>query len=186
MFYSYNEQIPVNITGERIMANDQRQTADLAGLVQAARNAQELWAAMPYTQRAKRLKKAGRFMAGRIDELTAVIHHDNGKLPIDALAAELVPAFMAIDDYIRRGKALLSSRPVRGGSLLMFNKKSRLVYHPYGVVGIISPWNYPFAIPFSEALMALLAGNAVMLKVASDTPGVGRALEEIFSRAELP
>jgi succinate-semialdehyde dehydrogenase/glutarate-semialdehyde dehydrogenase len=54
------------------------------------------------------------------------------------------------------------------------------------VVGIISPWNYPFAIPFSEVVMALLAGNAVILKTASITPHVGRALEAIFTAAELP
>jgi succinate-semialdehyde dehydrogenase/glutarate-semialdehyde dehydrogenase len=65
----------------------------------------------------------------------------------------------------------------------MFNKKSRLVYKPWGVVGIISPWNYPFAIPFSEIVMALLAGNAVLLKTASVTPNVGRALERIFGSA---
>jgi succinate-semialdehyde dehydrogenase/glutarate-semialdehyde dehydrogenase len=68
----------------------------------------------------------------------------------------------------------------------MFNKRSRLVYKPYGVVGIISPWNYPFAIPFSEVVMALLAGNAVILKAASATPGVGRTLEALFNAAELP
>jgi succinate-semialdehyde dehydrogenase/glutarate-semialdehyde dehydrogenase len=68
----------------------------------------------------------------------------------------------------------------------MFNKRSRMIYKPYGVVGIISPWNYPFAIPFSEVVMALLAGNAVLLKTASVVPGVGRALGDIFSGEELP
>jgi succinate-semialdehyde dehydrogenase/glutarate-semialdehyde dehydrogenase len=68
----------------------------------------------------------------------------------------------------------------------MFNKRSRIIYKPYGVVAIISPWNYPFAIPFSEVVMALLAGNAVLLKVASDTREVGRALAGIFAGADLP
>jgi succinate-semialdehyde dehydrogenase/glutarate-semialdehyde dehydrogenase len=61
-----------------------------------------------------------------------------------------------------------------------------MIYKPYGVVGIISPWNYPFAIPFSEVVMALLAGNAVLLKVATDTLEVGRALAAVFSAAGLP
>jgi succinate-semialdehyde dehydrogenase/glutarate-semialdehyde dehydrogenase len=68
----------------------------------------------------------------------------------------------------------------------MFNKRSRLEYRPWGVVGIISPWNYPFAIPFSEVVMALLAGNAVILKVAAATAGVGRLLAELFAAADLP
>jgi succinate-semialdehyde dehydrogenase/glutarate-semialdehyde dehydrogenase len=68
----------------------------------------------------------------------------------------------------------------------MFNKRSALVHKPWGLVGIISPWNYPFSIPFSEVVMALLAGNAVLLKTASVTPHVGAALERIFAAAELP
>jgi succinate-semialdehyde dehydrogenase/glutarate-semialdehyde dehydrogenase len=68
----------------------------------------------------------------------------------------------------------------------MFNKRSRLNYQPWGVIGIITPWNYPFSIPFSELVMALLAGNAVLFKAASATPGVGRLLETIFKQASLP
>jgi succinate-semialdehyde dehydrogenase/glutarate-semialdehyde dehydrogenase len=61
-----------------------------------------------------------------------------------------------------------------------------MVYCPWGVVGIISPWNYPFSIPFAEVVMALLAGNAVILKTASATPGVGRAIGAVFAAAGLP
>ena len=57
---------------------------------------------------------------------------------------------------------------------------------PFGVVGIVSPWNYPFAIPFSEVVMALLAGNAVVLKVATQTQMVGRWLERAVQAAGLP
>ncbi|MDR1949701.1 MAG: aldehyde dehydrogenase family protein [Spirochaetaceae bacterium] len=160
--------------------------AELSGAVAAARQAQALWVELPYTERARRLKKAGRFLAERVDDLTGLIHRENGKLSLDALATEILPAVMALDYYVKRGKKLIASRPVRGGNLLMFNKRSRLVYRPWGVVGIISPWNYPFAIPFSELVMALLAGNGVVLKVASDTPEVGRALAAVFTAADLP
>ena len=57
---------------------------------------------------------------------------------------------------------------------------------PYGVVGIISPWNYPFAIPLSEVIMGLLAGNAVVLKTASETQMVGLILKEAIEAAKLP
>jgi succinate-semialdehyde dehydrogenase/glutarate-semialdehyde dehydrogenase len=154
--------------------------------IEAARAAQAAWAVLPYRERARRLRQAGRYMGDHIDELVEVIHRDNGKLALDALAAEVLPAFMSLDYYIRRGKRFLAPRTLGGGSPLMFNKQSRLIYKPYGVVGIISPWNYPFAIPFSEVVMALLAGNGVILKVASDTLEVGRSLAAIFSAAELP
>jgi succinate-semialdehyde dehydrogenase/glutarate-semialdehyde dehydrogenase len=93
---------------------------------------------------------------------------------------------MGIDYYIRKGRSFTKARKLTGANLLMFNKRSRLEYRPWGVVGIISPWNYPFAIPFAEVVMALLAGNAVLLKVAGATKGVGRLLAELFAAAELP
>jgi succinate-semialdehyde dehydrogenase/glutarate-semialdehyde dehydrogenase len=160
--------------------------AGIAELIQAAREAQTLWAALPYGERARRLKTAGRYLAAHADELVAVIHRDNGKLALDALATEILPAIMAVSYYVKQGKRFLRSRPVRGGHMLLYHKKSKIIYKPYGVVGIISPWNYPFAIPFSEVIMALLAGNAVILKVAADTTEVGRALAGIFAAANLP
>jgi succinate-semialdehyde dehydrogenase/glutarate-semialdehyde dehydrogenase len=155
-------------------------------LIERARRAQEAWAALPFRKRARALKKAGAYLASHIDELTETICRDTGKLPLDALSAEVLPAIMALGYYRRKGRAFLEARRIGGGNPLMFNKRSRLLYKPYGVVGIISPWNFPLAIPFSEVVMALLAGNAVILKTASLTPHVGRALEGIFTAAELP
>ncbi|MDR1352283.1 MAG: aldehyde dehydrogenase family protein [Treponema sp.] len=163
------------------------ETADsLAAKIAAARPAQAAWAACSFPERAARLRQSLKYLGSHIDEITDTIHRENGKLKIDALAAEVLPALMAARYYIRMGRRFCKPRRIGGGSLLMFNKRSRLVYKPYGVVGIISPWNYPFAIPFSEVVMALLAGNAVVLKVASNIPGVGRALEAVFNAAEFP
>jgi succinate-semialdehyde dehydrogenase/glutarate-semialdehyde dehydrogenase len=166
------------------LALDLKET--LTERIAASRAAQAAWAALPYQVRAQHLKKAFANLGSRIDEIVEVICRDNGKLPLDALAAEVLPALMALDYYIRAGRRFCKDRRIGGGSILMFNKKSRLVYRPWGVIGIISPWNYPFAIPFSEVAAALLAGNAVFLKVASDTPAVGKVLESVFTAAELP
>jgi succinate-semialdehyde dehydrogenase/glutarate-semialdehyde dehydrogenase len=159
---------------------------EAAERILAARKAQVPWGALPYRERAEKLKKAAGCLSEHIDDITGVIHRENGKVRLDALAAELLPALMGISFYIRNGKKFLSSHGIPGGNILMFNKRSRMIYKPYGVVGIISPWNYPFSIPFSEAVMALLAGNAVILKVASNTSGVGRALAAVFAAAGLP
>jgi succinate-semialdehyde dehydrogenase/glutarate-semialdehyde dehydrogenase len=155
-------------------------------ILRNARQAQIVWAAMPYRERAQRLKKARRWLCAHIDELVETIHRENGKLRLDALAAEVLPAIMGIDYYIKNGRSFLKPQKLAGANPLMFNKQSRLEYRPWGVVGIISPWNYPFAIPFSEVVMALLAGNAVILKVATDTVGVGRFLATLFDAAVLP
>jgi len=155
-------------------------------LVNKARNAQNIWAELSYNERARRIKKAGHSLSDKRDEVTEIIHKENGKLKIDALAAEVIPALMAVPYYIRQGRRLCKPQKIRGGNILMFFKQSRMIYKPWGVVGIISPWNYPFSIPFSEVIMALLAGNAVILKTASLTPGAGRIIAEILKAANLP
>jgi succinate-semialdehyde dehydrogenase/glutarate-semialdehyde dehydrogenase len=161
-------------------------TGYMAEIIQKARQAQSLWAELPYRERARKIKKTARRLGAEIGEITEIIHRENGKSRIDALAAELLPALMGISYYLKNGKSFCAPRRIRGGSLLMVNKQSRYVFSPYGVVGIISPWNYPFSIPFSEVVMALLAGNAVILKTASLSPGVGRALAGLFGAADLP
>lgn len=158
----------------------------ITALVEKARNAQRLWAEFSYNKRAECIKKAGRSLAEKRDEIVEIICRENGKLAIDALAAEVIPALMAVPYYIRQGKRLCKSHSIRGGNILMKYKSSRMIYEPWGVVGIISPWNYPFSIPFSEIIMALLAGNAVILKTASLTPGSGRIIDEILKAASLP
>jgi len=154
--------------------------------IAAARKAQGPWASMSYAARSACVKRLGAIVAERADELAAVISANNGKTLVDAMATEVLPAILAVGYYRRRGARLCASRRLSGGSILMFNKRSRLLRAPYGVVGIISPWNYPFSIPFSEAVMALLAGNAVVLKVASDSLAVGAALTDCFRDALFP
>jgi succinate-semialdehyde dehydrogenase/glutarate-semialdehyde dehydrogenase len=159
---------------------------DITVLAEQARKAQHIWAGYSYRERARRVKKAGRSLAEKRDKIIDVIHNENGKLAVDAFATEVIPALMAVPYYIKAGKRLCKDHAIRGGNILMAYKQSRMVYQPWGVVGIISPWNYPFAIPFSEVIMALLAGNAVILKTASLTPGSGRIIAEILEAAQLP
>ncbi|MCL2185655.1 MAG: aldehyde dehydrogenase family protein [Treponema sp.] len=159
---------------------------DISILIEKARQAQKQWAKFSYSERAKCIKKVGRSLNEKRDEIIEIIQRENGKLAVDALASELVPAFMAVPYYIKKGKHLCMPHKLGGGNLLMFFKTSTMTYEPWGVVGIISPWNYPFSIPFSEVIMALLAGNAVILKTATLTPGAGRVISEILEAANLP
>ena len=159
---------------------------DIRRLVEESRKAQSFWAELPYTERARCMKKAARSLAEKREEITGIICRENGKLAVDALAAEVIPAIMAFSYYIRQGRRFIESQKIRGANPLMLNKRSRVVYRPWGVIGIISPWNYPFSIPFSEAVMALLAGNGVILKTASVTPGCGRVIASVLEAAGLP
>src|SRR5258708_5341729 len=69
---------------------------------------------------------------------------------------------------------------------LLKYKKSFVQFKPFGVVAVISPWNYPFVLPTSEVVLALLAGNAVVLKPSEFTPLIGQAIGELFREAGLP
>ncbi|QQO10599.1 aldehyde dehydrogenase family protein [Breznakiella homolactica] len=171
---------------EKEMAPPAVSSADVAARISAGREAQREWGRLSVSRRAKILKPVAAYLADHGEELSDLISRENGKVKLDALATELLPAAMAMAYYIKQAPRVFRSRTIRGGSIFMFNKKSRMEYRPYGVVGIISPWNYPFSIPFSEIVMALLAGNGVVLKVASDTLGIGRALDKIFSSLGLP
>lgn len=158
----------------------------LTSVIASAREAQALWAAVSPHQRARKLSAVERYIADSCDDLSSVICEDTGKTRVDALATEVVPAALALRYYRRHADRFLKEERIACGNLMLFNKRSRLSHQPYGVVGIISPWNYPFAIPFSEVVMALLAGNAVILKVASATPLVGRSIERALESAGLP
>jgi succinate-semialdehyde dehydrogenase/glutarate-semialdehyde dehydrogenase len=154
--------------------------------IKTSRMAQKTWCGLSWPERVKAVRPLVSYLAEHGEEIAALISRENGKTMVDALATEVIPAALGVGYYCRLGKRFIKGQRISGGSILLANKQSRLVYQPYGVVGIISPWNYPFAIPFSEVVMALLAGNGVILKVASNTLQIGRALAAAFESLPLP
>jgi succinate-semialdehyde dehydrogenase/glutarate-semialdehyde dehydrogenase len=159
---------------------------DLQTKLREARAAQPLWAGTPIRQRVRAVRRARDYVVSHAHELAEIISRDTGKTRLDAMAAEVLPAAIAASYYARRTKRFLKTGRLAPGSLVLCNKVSRIRRVPWGVIGIISPWNYPWSIPFSEVVMGLLAGNAVVLKVATETQMVGRALEDCFLSAGLP
>ncbi len=174
------------VTGEILGYSALTPVGEIKNIVARARLAQESWARISLRQRKIYLKRVLRYLADHAAEIAEVISKDNGKVRIDALAAEVLPAAMSISYYLRKARKFLKTTKCGTGNLMLANKRSRIRRAPFGVIGIISPWNYPFAIPFSEVVMALLAGNSVVLKTASETQMVGRKLEECFLAARLP
>lgn len=173
-------------TSEQIGSSPLDTVAEAGAMIGRAKAAQPGWAALPLRTRVRFVRRIRDEVAARADELAGIISRDNGKVRMDALAAEIVPAAIAASYYARKARAFLCPRKTGTGNAFLFFKRGRIERRPYGVVGVISPWNYPFAIPFSEVIMALLAGNAVVLKAASETQLVGRALEDCVGAAGLP
>lgn len=160
--------------------------ADVVSLIARSRKAQAEWAALPPRSRLAACRRLRDYMLQDADAIAAVISRDNGKTRVDAMSTEVFPTLMALAYYMKKARTFLRPTPLGSGNLLLINKRSRLLHHPYGVIGVISPWNYPFAIPFSDVVMGLLAGNGVILKAATETQAVGRKLEECFLKAGLP
>jgi len=173
-------------TGEELGRVPLQGPEDVRTALEAARAAQPAWAAAPVRQRAAALRRVRDYMVAHADELAETIARDNGKTRVDAMVCEVLPATVAAGYYAKKAAKWLRDRKPGPALWLLGNKRARLVRHPWGVVGVISPWNYPFTIPFSEVVCALLAGNCVLLKVASETQMVAQALERCLGAAGLP
>ncbi len=159
---------------------------ELQTTIAKAREAQPAWGALPLKKRIHYIRRIRGYIMEHLDELAETLSRDNGKTRTDAMGTEILCALMALSFYCRQAPRFLKNRKLPTGNIMFFNKRSRIGRAPFGVVGIISPWNYPFAIPFSEVIMALLAGNAVVLKTASETQSIGHALKECIEAAGLP
>jgi acyl-CoA reductase-like NAD-dependent aldehyde dehydrogenase len=173
-------------TGEILGYSPLTDLQELEHIISRAKLAQKSWSKLEVSERVRYMLQVRDYLVQHGAEISEVISKDNGKTRVDALATEVLPAAMAVSYYAKHVKKYLKTRYVCPGNTLLLNKISKIVRVPYGVVGVISPWNYPFAIPFSEVVMALLAGNGVVLKTASETQWVGRTMEECFLAAELP
>jgi acyl-CoA reductase-like NAD-dependent aldehyde dehydrogenase len=181
------ETISINpATGETIGSVKENTIEELSAAVLKAKLVQKEWAEISIADRAKHLILIRNYIAVNAGRIAEVISRDNGKTRIDALSAEVIPAAMAADYYAKKGIKILARKHLRPGNLAFANKKSYVDRVPFGVVGIISPWNYPFAIPINEVLMALISGNAVVLKVATQTQQVAKILEEVVNAGKLP
>jgi succinate-semialdehyde dehydrogenase/glutarate-semialdehyde dehydrogenase len=159
---------------------------ELSRMFAESRMAQPVWAAVPVKERARVITRVRDYILEHADEIADLITRDNGKLKVDALAAEVMPAVLAANFYAKKASHFLRTKWIRPGSLLLAYKWSREVRVPYGVVGIISPWNYPLEIPFHEIVTGLLCGNAVLHKASSETLLVGLKITECFQLCGLP
>jgi acyl-CoA reductase-like NAD-dependent aldehyde dehydrogenase len=173
-------------TGEIIGKTPENTVEDLERAVALAKAAQREWARFSFPDRAQCLFAIRDYIVENADKISEVISRDSGKTKMDALSTEVLSASLAITFYAKNAKKILKRRRLSGGSILTINKRSYVDRVPVGVVGIISPWNYPFSIPFHEIAMALIAGNSVVLKVASQSLEVGKIIKECVDAGKLP
>ncbi|PYS50530.1 MAG: succinate-semialdehyde dehydrogenase [Acidobacteria bacterium] len=158
---------------------------EVAESVKRARRAQVSWAGQSFHERARIVMRARRIVLDEMEEIALLISRETGKPVVEAISMELVPTLDLMQFFARRSRKLLRPQKINIGQYGLMGRTSRIVYKPLGVVGIISPWNFPWAIPLGEVVMALMAGNAVVLKPSELTPLTGLKIGDVFRRAGL-
>ena len=163
-------------------APERTQTSDVERAVDNAARAAVEWRAASLEQRAHVLREAVRVVLRRVDEIAATVSSETGKPRTEALSHDLFPALDHAAWLARNVGKVLRPRRIRYSQPHLLQKRAWELHEPYGVVAVISPWNVPFAIPFTSVATAIAAGNAVVLKPSELTPAcgewVGRVLEE--------
>ncbi|GAB2921294.1 aldehyde dehydrogenase family protein [Micromonospora polyrhachis] len=167
------------ITGESRTDYDIADEAAVHAAVRQARDAAGWWTGLDARQRRRHLLAYKTLVARRIDELAELIRSETGKTVAGA-QLEVMLAIEHLDWAARHARRVLRRRTVASG-LLAFNQASSVEYVPYGVVGVIGPWNYPVYTPMGAISHALAAGNAVVFKPSEFTPGVGVWLAQRWS-----
>lgn len=173
-------------TGEVLCELDCAEDTEIFAAVQRARAAQPAWADLGLKRRLAIIREFQRNLHTRKSEIAAAITREAGKHLAEALVTEVLVVLDAARFLIDNAYALLRDEQLRHGNLATKLKKGVLIREPHGIIGIISPWNYPFSIPATETLAALVAGNAVVLKPSELTPLVALELASLLHVSGVP
>ena len=173
-------------TGEVVRELECASEADVVAAVTKAKAVQPAWAELGVRHRIAILREFQCKLHERKSEMAAAITREAGKSCTEAMITEVLIVLDAARFLIDNAFALLRDEPLPHGNLATKLKNGRLVREPHGVIGIISPWNYPFSIPATETLVALVAGNAVVLKPSELTPAIALELGELLYASGVP
>jgi acyl-CoA reductase-like NAD-dependent aldehyde dehydrogenase len=182
------ETIPsIDPATSKILAQfEKTPSAALPEIVVRARSAQSAWCGVPIEKRCAQLRLLRDCIMVSRNALADAVVAESGKPRVEALFADLFVALDTAEYFSRHGVRLLRPERVPHHGIAGKAKCGRLFYDPMGVIGIISSWNYPLAIPLGQIIPALAAGNAVVAKTSDFTPQCGALIEKLFADAGFP
>jgi succinate-semialdehyde dehydrogenase / glutarate-semialdehyde dehydrogenase len=167
-------------TGRRLRAYPQDGPAQIEKALSRASLAFRNWREVAFADRARLLRSVARVLRSRTDDYAGLITAEMGK-PISQARAEIEKCALLCDYYARFGAGFLRDETPPGAP-----GNARVAFEPLGVLLAIMPWNFPFWQAFRAAVPALAAGNAFLLKHASNVPGCALATAEVFRAAGAP
>jgi succinate-semialdehyde dehydrogenase/glutarate-semialdehyde dehydrogenase len=159
---------------------------ELAEIVAEARMAQRSFAREPLEARRQLLERVSHLLVEDADALARIIVLESGKPLAEAYAHDLVVGADACRWHASNLERVLGDERLAFPQLVLRQKRGWLRYEPLGVVGLVTPWNFPLAIPLRQAAAAVAAGNAAVLKPSELTPLTGAWVERLFRRAGAP
>ena len=166
-------------TGETLKTYDEMTPQQTAAAVEEAHAAWKTWRKAPFAERARPMKKAAAILRERKEEFAKLMALEMGK-PLKQGIAEAEKCALGCDYYAEHAEAHLAPEMVKTEA-----SKSYVAFEPLGVVLAVMPWNFPFWQVFRFAAPALMAGNAGVLKHASNVPGCALAIEDVFVRGGI-
>ncbi|MFN2196905.1 MAG: aldehyde dehydrogenase family protein, partial [Anaerolineales bacterium] len=166
-------------TGEQFGQIPMTSNEEIEQGYQELREAYPIWRGMPVRERVRILQRFQQVLIASLDEITDILNRDCGKTRQDALIEVFITVDM-MDQYRKHAERWLRPKKVSRGLYLF--KNCHVEYHPYGVVGIIAPWNYPLALSIPPMISALLAGNTVMLKPSEVTGATSLLMADLIKR----
>ncbi|HEV7698838.1 MAG TPA: aldehyde dehydrogenase family protein [Pyrinomonadaceae bacterium] len=159
---------------------------DAKAVVDSSRVAFQHWRQTSFAERRRLVMAAREVILSDVDGIARLISSESGKPFGEAISMEIAPVLDLMQYFAKNAENLLAPHKIGIGLYALLGRSSKIVYHPLGVVGIIPAWNYPFSIPLGEAVMAVMAGNTVVIKPSELTPFVGIKIGEIFKTADFP
>ena len=173
-------------TGTLLAEFDPASGSEVQAAVARARDASPAWQQSGVGNRARHLLLLRDALYQRRDDVAALITREAGKPTLESLVSEVMVVLDNLEYFARFGEKFLAPQRVPHHNLAVKFKRGRLLYEPYGVIGIISPSNYPFLIPFVQMIPALIGGNTVVFKPSEFTPQIGLAFRELCEAAGFP
>jgi acyl-CoA reductase-like NAD-dependent aldehyde dehydrogenase len=158
---------------------------DVDAAVARARAAFPAWRDLGIDKRLEILGRLKSVILEHGEEYARQISKDTGKPLVDSLVTELMMVPLFIDHYKKHAKSVLGREKVPG-SIIFPGKKGYVEHFPMGVIGIISPWNFPFNLSAVPIISALIGGNTAVLKPSEITPLTGEVVRDAFGRIGLP
>ncbi len=173
-------------TGEAVAWIDATPPDQVASIVARARATQNNWARRTIADRCRLLNVLREKMFASREELADAVVRESGKPRAEAVFSDIFVSLDTAAYLAANAEKMLATERVPHHNIAAKAKSGELRYEPLGVVGIISSWNYPLAIPLGQIIPAVVAGNAVVCKTSDFTPQCGALIEKLFVDAGFP